>query len=121
MPQYLGASVPLAMQLQLTLEHEADWASSPEEDDEEATNFDFGVEALDRLAVALGGKKMHPVVSPLIMEYLQSADWKHRNAGLWSLSQVQDSRAWGGGGAVWGAGQPWPTHPSPPHWKDCKK
>ena len=33
---------------------------------------------------------MHPVVSPLIMQHVQSPDWRSRNAGFWSLSQVAE-------------------------------
>eukprot|EP00667_Euglena_gracilis_P004853 EG_transcript_4879 len=92
LPQYLSASVPLAMQMLLRVEHTARWAHTAEEaeaEDDDA-DFAFGVEALDRLALALGGKRTHPVVSPLIMQFLQESDWRHRHAALWALSQVAE-------------------------------
>jgi len=46
-----------------------------------------GEEALDRLAIALGGKAMVPVLFEKIQQLIKSPDWKQRHAALMAISQ----------------------------------
>ena len=71
---HLGGCVP-------RLRHPAD------DEDTEITNYDVGEEALDRLAIAMGGKTMVPVLFENIQRLIKSADWKHRHAALMAISQ----------------------------------
>lgn len=57
------------------------------EDEEDVTDFDVGSEALDRFAVALGGKACLPVILEQVQVFAQSADWKQRHAALMAISQ----------------------------------
>ena len=68
----------------------AEWEEQEEdEEDTEITNYDVGEEALDRLAIAMGGKTMVPVLFERIQELIKSTDWKHRHAALMAISQVR--------------------------------
>ena len=58
-----------------------------DDEDTEITNYDVGEEALDRLAIAMGGKTMVPVLFERIQVLIKSADWKHRHAALMAISQ----------------------------------
>jgi len=98
-PGFCHAVVPVALKMMLeiecdTAEELAEWEAQEEDDeDTEITNYDVGEEALDRLAIALGGKDMHggtPMVDVLfghIRELLKSPDWKQRHAALMAISQ----------------------------------
>ena len=52
----------------------------------------MGEEALDRLAIAMGGKAMVPVLFERIRQLIKSSEWKHRHAALMAISQVCDRR-----------------------------
>ena len=82
--------VALGMMLEIecdTAEELAEWEEEEEEEDTEITNYDVGEEALDRLAIALGGKTMVPVLFEQIQRLIQSPDWKQRHAALMAISQ----------------------------------
>lgn len=51
------------------------------------TDFDVGSEALDRFAVALGGKICLPIILEQVQIFAQSTDWKQRHAALMAISQ----------------------------------
>ena len=57
------------------------------QEDTEITNYDVGEEALDRVAIAIGGKTMVPVLFERISELIKSTEWKHRHAALMAISQ----------------------------------
>ncbi len=50
--------------------------------------FDTALDALDRLAIAIGHRKALPVCFRLMAEYQANADWHYRHAAFWMLSQV---------------------------------
>ena len=50
--------------------------------------FNMGLESVDRLAEALGGKIFVPLALPLIREGLSSQDWTHRHASLSMLAEM---------------------------------
>jgi len=85
--------VPVALGMMLEIEMDTaeelkEWEEDEEEDEEtEITNYDVGEEALDRLAIALGGKAMVPVLFEKIQQLIKSSDWKHRHAALMAISQ----------------------------------
>jgi NAD(P)-dependent dehydrogenase (short-subunit alcohol dehydrogenase family) len=90
---FCSSVVPVALQMMLELECDtaeelAEWEGKEEDDeDTEITNYDVGEEALDRLAIAMGGKTMVPVLFEQIQQLIKSADWKHRHAALMAISQ----------------------------------
>ena len=85
--------IPVALQMMLEIECDtqeelAEWEEQEEDDeDTEITNYDVGEEALDRLAIAMGGKTMVPVLFEKIQQLIKSADWKHRHAALMAIIQ----------------------------------
>jgi HEAT repeat protein len=93
MPRFCSDTVPVALAMMLELECDtpeelAEWENEDEdEDDTDVTNYDVGEEALDRLAIALGGKAMMPVLFGVIQEWFPSEDWKRRHAALMAISQ----------------------------------
>lgn len=71
------------------LEDEEDWAQSDESVEEDSdSNAAMAESSLDRLACALGGKTMLPIVMAQVQTMLQSPDWKMRYAGLMAVSAV---------------------------------
>jgi len=93
MPRFCADTVPVALAMMLELECDTaqelqEWEDEDEdEEDTEVTNYDVGEEALDRLAIALGGKAMMPVLFGIIQEWFPSDDWKKRHAALMAISQ----------------------------------
>ena len=92
-PTFCSSVVPLALKMMLELECDtaeelAEWEEQEEDDeDTEITNYDVGEEALDRLAIAMGGKTMVPVLFEQIQQLIKSTEWKHRHAALMAISQ----------------------------------
>jgi len=56
----------------------------------ELTNYDVGLESLDRLALSLGGKLVQPVAFKYIPQFLNNANWKHRLTGLMAIAQTAE-------------------------------
>jgi len=86
-------TVPVALNMMLELECDsaaelAEWENEEEdEESEDVTTYDVGEEALDRLAMATGGKIMVPVLFAKVQELIRSTEWKHRHAALMAISQ----------------------------------
>ncbi|XP_013780072.1 importin-5-like [Limulus polyphemus] len=87
--KHITQLVPLIFNMMIDLEEEEDWAFSDETlDDDNDSNPMVGESGLDRLACALGGKVMLPLVVNILPTMLTSADWKHRYAGLMAIAAV---------------------------------
>eukprot|EP01012_Entosiphon_sulcatum_P040612 TRINITY_DN542_c0_g1_i1.p1 TRINITY_DN542_c0_g1~~TRINITY_DN542_c0_g1_i1.p1 ORF type:complete len:1085 (-),score=290.63 TRINITY_DN542_c0_g1_i1:1051-4281(-) len=96
-PTLVDTFFPLCMQWMTTVKHEQEWGVEEEDEDEddEITNYDVGLEALDRLALALGGKVIEPVATQAIGKALSSStddpqNWRFRYAGLMALAQIAE-------------------------------
>eukprot|EP00993_Chasmostoma_nieuportense_P006746 NODE_73_length_3445_cov_194.109705_g67_i0.p1 GENE.NODE_73_length_3445_cov_194.109705_g67_i0~~NODE_73_length_3445_cov_194.109705_g67_i0.p1 ORF type:complete len:1068 (-),score=282.68 NODE_73_length_3445_cov_194.109705_g67_i0:240-3272(-) len=89
-PQFLEIIFPLAIKWVAQVEDEEDWGVTQEDDDEEITFHDVGMESLDRLALALGGKVIQPIATTLIAKALEDPSWEARQAGLLALSQIAE-------------------------------
>ena len=93
MGTFCAQVVPVALGMMLEIECDtpdelAEWENQQEdEEDTEITNYDVGEEALDRLAIALGGKTVVPVLFERIQVLIKSENWKHRHAALMAISQ----------------------------------
>ncbi|XP_076324305.1 importin-5-like isoform X2 [Tachypleus tridentatus] len=87
--KHIAQLVPLIFNMMIDLEEEENWAFSDETlDDDNDSNPVVGESAVDRLACALGGKVMLPLVVNILPTMLTSADWKHRYAGLMAIAAV---------------------------------
>jgi len=88
-PALVERFLPICLQFMMELDESEEWYNQEDdEDDEELTNKDFGEEAIDRFALALGGKTIVPVLFNLVPNLLLSQDWKQRHAGIMSIALV---------------------------------
>lgn len=86
---FLESAVNLAFTLMLTVEDEPGWTQESESVDLfDNSNFGCGETAFDRLAQAVQGAKLAPVVTPLVARFVSHSDWKFRHTGLYALGQV---------------------------------
>lgn len=64
-----------------------------EEDLEEENDDAVGSFAIDRVASALGGRKLEALAQQLFVENIQSPDWKRRNAALLLITYLAEGMA----------------------------
>ena len=92
----VGRLVACSVVFLLDIEEDEAWGTAQDEENLDAGQgelFDVGMEALDRLATALGGKAVLPVLANVLAPMLGSADWKHRHAALCTLAQSAEGCA----------------------------
>lgn len=90
-PSFVDNLFPLCMQMMVTLEDEKEWYESFEDDDNELTDYDVGLESLDRMSLALGGELVQPVAFKIIPQFLgNGSSWQHRHAGLMAIAQTAE-------------------------------
>jgi len=93
---FLENIIPLALQLMLQVEEVdmQEWNSTTEDDNDgtELTSIDVGKDALDRLALSIGGKTVFGLAfrADLVPAFLEHADWKYRHAALACISQIAE-------------------------------
>lgn len=90
-PNFVTSAFQIAFQMMLELEDDQDWNDhhSDEDEQDEITNYDVGLEALDRLAGVLGPCHSLPICFELIETFLtQQEDWKMKHTALMGLSQI---------------------------------
>ncbi|KAL0479253.1 importin-beta [Acrasis kona] len=90
LPQFVDQIFPLCMNLMLDLEDEDEWSEVFEDDEMDLTNYDVGLESLDRLALSIGGSLVQPVAFKVIPQYLNQSTWKHKHAGLMAIAQTAE-------------------------------
>jgi len=87
-PKFVESVIPVILNMMLSIDDNADWATSKEEDDVDVTDPDVGEEALDRLAISLGGKQVVPIIFAILPRLLGDADWKKRHTALMAIAIV---------------------------------
>lgn len=93
---FLENIVPLALQLMLQVEDVdmTEWNSTTEDDNDgtELTSLDVGKDALDRLALSIGGKTVFSLAfrADLVPAFLEHQDWHYRHAALSCISQIAE-------------------------------
>ncbi|MFS7907565.1 putative TOG domain, importin beta family [Helianthus anomalus] len=92
LPQFVSRLFAILMRMLLDIEDEPAWHSAETEDEDvgESSNYSFGQECLDRLAIALGGNTIVPVASELLPSYLAAPEWQKHNAALVALAQIAE-------------------------------
>ncbi|KAM0052856.1 putative armadillo-like helical, TOG domain, importin beta family [Helianthus debilis subsp. tardiflorus] len=92
LPQFVSRLFAILMRMLLDIEDEPAWhsAETEYEDVGESSNYSFGQECLDRLAIALGGNTIVPVASELLPAYLAAPEWQKHNAALVALAQIAE-------------------------------
>eukprot|EP01097_Dermamoeba_algensis_P002108 TRINITY_DN1837_c0_g3_i1.p1 TRINITY_DN1837_c0_g3~~TRINITY_DN1837_c0_g3_i1.p1 ORF type:complete len:1076 (-),score=326.43 TRINITY_DN1837_c0_g3_i1:39-3266(-) len=78
--------IPLLLNYITDIEDDPDWYTTEESEEFDNSNREIAEEALDRLALSLGGKTMVPIVFGLIQNLLASPQWQHRHGALMSIS-----------------------------------
>ena len=92
LPQFVRRLFGVLMNLLLDVEDDPTWHSAePENEDAgETSNYGFGQECLDRLAISLGGNTIVPVASELLPGYLAAPEWQKHHAALIALAQIAE-------------------------------
>eukprot|EP01114_Cavostelium_apophysatum_P016598 TRINITY_DN4762_c0_g1_i1.p1 TRINITY_DN4762_c0_g1~~TRINITY_DN4762_c0_g1_i1.p1 ORF type:complete len:1093 (-),score=369.83 TRINITY_DN4762_c0_g1_i1:62-3340(-) len=93
-PHYLEKLVPVLFKMMLELDDDDEWNTGMgNEDDVDITDSDIAEESLDRLALALGGKNLVPIVFQIIPTFLDNPDWRHRHTALMCISIIGEGCA----------------------------
>jgi hypothetical protein len=93
LPELADSILKTTLSFLLDVEEDPAWDVAEEESDFDAGQGDLyscGMESLDRLSCALGGKILMPLAGRLLPSYLAQPDWKCRHAGLQALSQIAE-------------------------------
>lgn len=89
-PKFVETVVPVVIGMMLELEDDPDWHTGNDQDDDdhdpENSNSDMGEEALDRLALSLGGTVLVPFLFQILPGLMSHADWQHRHTALMCIS-----------------------------------
>ena len=90
--EFVHAFFNLAMKLTATVEEDEDWGNKgiDKDEEEDTTEHDVGLEALDRMAVALKGKCLAPLAQKTIMDNVNNPDWRIRQAALLCVGQIAE-------------------------------
>uniref|UniRef100_T1J449 TOG domain-containing protein n=1 Tax=Strigamia maritima TaxID=126957 RepID=T1J449_STRMM len=87
--KYIGLLVSQVLAMMVDMDDDPEWNSADEiTEDDNDSNSVVGESALDRLAVALGGKTILQNFVSNIPPMLSSADWRYRHAALMAISAV---------------------------------
>eukprot|EP00871_Galdieria_phlegrea_P002659 jgi/Galph1/3394/GphlegSOOS_G2049.1 len=82
----------VSLSMMLELDDDPDWYVVDDEDEDDcgfSSNFDAGQEALDRIALAFGGKTLLPVAFQTLPHFLANEQsWVHRHAAILAISQI---------------------------------
>jgi len=94
LPDLIDNMFPLCLNLMLNIKHEKSWETEETNEDlveNELTNYDVGLESLDRLSIALGGSLIQPVAFKYVPIFLNNKeDWRYRHAGIMCISQTAE-------------------------------
>lgn len=92
MPQFINRLFAILMKMLLEVEDDPAWHSAEVKDEDagETSDYSVGQECLDRLALALGGNTIVPVVSDQLPEYLSAPEWQKQHAALIALAQIAE-------------------------------
>ncbi|KAF0980794.1 hypothetical protein FDP41_013277 [Naegleria fowleri] len=92
-PNFIENLLPLCMNLMLDIEHdENEWSSTYEDNDTELSNYDVGLESLDRLALSgVNPEQVATVAFKYIPDFINNQnDWKYRHTGIMAISQTAE-------------------------------
>lgn len=89
LPQFTATLVPALFAWMASLEDVPTWYTTDDlshDDDDSDENYVYAEQAVDRLALALGGESMLTIAFKIIPTYVSSEDWRQRHAGLMAIS-----------------------------------
>lgn len=98
LPQFVHRLFMVLMGMLLDIDDDPKWHGAEEEDEDagETSNYAFGQECLDRLAISLGGNTVVPVASEVLPAFLAAPEWQKHHAALIALAQIAEgcSKVW---------------------------
>ncbi|CAE5960316.1 unnamed protein product [Arabidopsis arenosa] len=92
LPQFITKLFSVLMNMLLDIEDDPAWHSAENEDEDagETSNYGFGQECLDRLAISLGGNTIVPVASEVFSGFFAASEWQKHHAALIALAQIAE-------------------------------
>ncbi|KAL1215898.1 Transportin-1 [Cardamine amara subsp. amara] len=92
LPQFISKLFSVLMNMLLDIEDDPAWHSAENEDEDagETSNYGFGQECLDRLAISLGGNTIVPVASEVFSGFFTASEWQKHHAALIALAQIAE-------------------------------
>eukprot|EP01119_Soliformovum_irregulare_P006133 TRINITY_DN1791_c0_g1_i1.p1 TRINITY_DN1791_c0_g1~~TRINITY_DN1791_c0_g1_i1.p1 ORF type:complete len:1082 (-),score=281.10 TRINITY_DN1791_c0_g1_i1:40-3285(-) len=87
-PKFVDTLVPILLKMMVGIDDNHAWNTGDDEDEVEITASDIGEESLDRLALALGGKILVPILFGLLPQLMRDQNWKHRHTALMAISII---------------------------------
>ncbi|EOA34033.1 hypothetical protein CARUB_v10021533mg [Capsella rubella] len=92
LPQFISKLFSVLMNMLLDIEDDPAWHSAENEDEDagETSNYGFGQECLDRLAISLGGNTIVPVASEVFSGFFAASEWEKHHAVLIALAQIAE-------------------------------
>ncbi|KAF9670235.1 hypothetical protein SADUNF_Sadunf13G0047300 [Salix dunnii] len=92
LPQFVHRLFMVLMGMLLDIDDDQQWhgAETEDEDAGETSNYGFGQECLDRLAIALGGNTVVPVASEVFPAFFSAPEWQKPHAALITLAQIAE-------------------------------
>ncbi|KAK9201227.1 hypothetical protein WN944_016428 [Citrus x changshan-huyou] len=92
LPQFIRRLFLVLMNMLLDLEDDPMWHSAETENEDagETSDYGFGQECLDRLAISLGGNTILPVASAVFPGFLAAPEWQKHHAVLIALAQIAE-------------------------------
>lgn len=92
-PNFVENLLPLCMNLMLDIEHdENEWSNTYDDNDNDLSNYDVGLESLDRLALSgVAPDQVATVAFKFIPDFINNQnDWRYRHTGLMAISQTAE-------------------------------
>ncbi|ODQ77120.1 hypothetical protein BABINDRAFT_163848 [Babjeviella inositovora NRRL Y-12698] len=93
-PSYTASMVVQCLSLMTEVciddDEAADWAAADDADDDDEPEYDAARQALDRVALRLGGACLAGPLFQYLPQMLQSAEWRERQAALMALSAAAE-------------------------------
>lgn len=93
-PDFSTSFFELLFQYVLQASYSEEWDVTAMEDDEEYVEGDLdvcvGCAGLDRLSIALGGRKLNTIAQSLFMQNISSENWCNRNAAVLLICHVSE-------------------------------
>ncbi|KAJ6379913.1 hypothetical protein OIU76_016549 [Salix suchowensis] len=92
LPQFVHRLFMVLMGMLLDIDDDPQWHAAETEDEDagETSNYGFGQECLDRLAIALGGNTVVPVASEVFPAFFSAPEWQKPHAALITLAQIAE-------------------------------
>ena len=87
--EFATSVIPVCLEWMTELDNSNEWyAGETMDDDDDSSNETAGEQAMDRLALYLGGKIVLPIAFQLIPSLLSSPEWQKRHAALRCVSAI---------------------------------